>query len=374
MSTLGIDTAGSYQGVIPASTWPVLDFYVTKASQGVGFTDPHGAQNLASALAHNTIAMGYHFADTTGSGAAQCDHFLACMGDLNRPLGFALDVEHGGLGASAPLRSVLRSVNPRWDPPPAGSMIGPASAIPGVIVGFIERFAQRMPGKPLFVYSNRGLWASSGGGTIYPKYPFVVEWHAGSSNGVYTPVHGSLAKEAAGATINPTAFGGMPVGPAKDHPVMVQFSDHSQVPGLGSGVDGDLWTGTLAQLESLIGGIDVALTTAEIDAIATAVINKTWALSQGEADLVKNTIFPAPVGTLSSIREALTYGGRVDRAEDRTRLETAIQKIDALAAKVAGLSTPTIDIPALAAAIAADLPAGDSAAIVAAIEAWLARP
>ena len=101
---IGIDVAGSYQhgpgGGVPnwKSVGTVVDFAVAKASQGTGFNDPLIRQNLAGMRTNAVIPFAYHFLDTNGSGADQYDHFINCVGDVTG-VGFALDVEHGGVGS-----------------------------------------------------------------------------------------------------------------------------------------------------------------------------------------------------------------------------------------------------------------------------------
>ena len=193
------------------SVGTVVDFAVAKASQGTGFNDPLIRQNLAGMRTNAVIPFAYHFLDTNGSGADQYDHFINCVGDVTG-VGFALDVEHGGVGSR--------------------------------IVQFLDRHVHRFPGRKILVYSNHGLWASSGGGDL-SRYP-VVEWHAGSRNGVYLP--GGKLTNPAPSTLGPTSFGGMHL-----RPCMIQFTDKAHVPGIVGDVDGDVWTGTRAQLLELTG-------------------------------------------------------------------------------------------------------------------------
>ena len=137
-------------------------------------------------------------------------------------------------------------------------------------------------------------------------------------------------------------------------------------------------------------GVNMDLTAKNLDDIATAVINKTWALSQAESDLAGHGAFPAPTGSPQSIRLALTYGERVARSEDRGALNAVIAQsrsngnglsalqlaLSALAAKVNALTQPvaaTIDVEALAISLAAKLPSGtDAHAIAAEVAADLA--
>jgi lysozyme len=211
---LGIDVS-NHQGLID---WAVVAragvrFSLCKATEGFTFTDARFAANVAGARAHGIIPGAYHFT-RPGDGAAQCDRFLSVVGRLAGIL-VALDVEARDTTDEA--------------------------------IAWLRRFARRVPGRQVLLYSNRGLWAMSGGGSV-AGLP-VVGWHAGAGNGYYTTASGSLAHQAGATNLRPQAFAGMDTVP------MVQFTDHADIPGISGHVDGDVWLGSLDQLRGLAGAV-----------------------------------------------------------------------------------------------------------------------
>jgi GH25 family lysozyme M1 (1,4-beta-N-acetylmuramidase) len=290
---IGVDIAGSYQ-------WPVdyaalaqdCDFAIAKASEGTGFHDPHITQNLSGFKAHSILA----FLKAGVSGAAQFDWFLSCVGNP-AGVGFALDVENTAEGNQ--------------------------------ITQFLDRFTQRFPNRSILVYSNVGLWARAGGHDI-SRYK-VVEWHAGSSNGVYLPA-GHLHDPGAGA-LHPTSFGGMTL-----HPCMVQYTDQATVHGISGQVDADVWTGTLDQLQAITGEKSTPTTEPDMPltaADAQTILSHQMTVSAGEAGLWAATGANHPAGSKISIGEILLYGG-IKAAETKRELDQVKSEFDALKVALAG--------------------------------------
>ena len=135
MTIFGVDTSGA------AVDWAKvkaagIDFAIVKATEGNGFTQSTLAANLRGMRASGIIPGVYHFlvSDAYVSGAAQCDYFLSKVGDVS-DLIVALDVEVEGNLAKQPGISAVKS--------------------------FAARFAERVPGHPLVIYSGRWYWGSA---------------------------------------------------------------------------------------------------------------------------------------------------------------------------------------------------------------------
>lgn len=130
-----------------------IGWHAFKVSQGAWFRDRLAAANHRVDAAHGILECRYHFleSDVAGphpaSGAAQCDAFIAACraagGDCSTH-GHAIDVE-----SQAP------HLGPRYR----------------VVVDFVRRWRQRMPGHPLGVYSGSWYWVGWLGNPA-----FVGDW------------------------------------------------------------------------------------------------------------------------------------------------------------------------------------------------------
>lgn len=211
---LGVDVSnhqGSIDWASVAATGVV--FAVCKASESTTFRDAYVQSNLAGCRANRIIPGAYHFLRGGASGAAQCDAFLHAVGS-STDLVYALDVEVGGAG--------------------------------GQVESFLSRFTERLPGRQILLYSNRGLWSLSRGSAVITRYP-VIGWHAGYTDGRYTAATGSLAAQWGRTSLALRPFGGIAYFP------MVQFTDHARVPGISGLVDGNAWLGSVRDLVALTG-------------------------------------------------------------------------------------------------------------------------
>lgn len=153
--SLGPDTSNVNGRAIDAS-WlrqHGMPFHFYKVSQGVWFRDRLAAANHKADAAAGVLEGRYHFleSDVAGShpasGAAQCDAFIAACQAVGGNCGthaHAIDVE-----------AQSRGVGPRYR----------------VVVDFVRRWRQRMPGCPLGVYSGSWYWVGWLGNP-----PFVGDW------------------------------------------------------------------------------------------------------------------------------------------------------------------------------------------------------
>ncbi len=217
-AVLGIDVS-NHNGQVdwPAVARAGVQFMLAKASEGVGFTDGWIGQNLAGAAGAGVLPGAYHFLRSTAGGAAQCDRWLQVIGGPAGKL-LALDIE----------------------PTPTDHAAGRE------VLPFLAEFVQQAPGRTLFMYSSRGLWAAVGGPGDVSGFP-VAGWHAGAGNGYYTSARGSLADELAATTLHAQPWAGI------TDLRMVQFTDHATVPGVSAPCDGNVWQGSLADLQALAG-------------------------------------------------------------------------------------------------------------------------
>lgn len=186
---------------------------ICKTSEGTGFIDSFAAGTLAQAKALGIPGGGYHFLRGGVSGAAQADLHARLTNGFAGVIP-ALDVEVAGAGSQ--------------------------------VLSYLDEFVKLVPGRKLMVYSNRGLWAAAGGPSDLSQWP-VVGWHAGYINGAYAPASGALASIWNSIKCVTSSFANITSFP------MIQFTDRAAVPGVGSSIDGNAWTGTIDELWALTG-------------------------------------------------------------------------------------------------------------------------
>jgi hypothetical protein len=92
-----------------------MGFGLFKASQGTGFVDRLLPGNIDGARAHGLLPGAYHFLEA-GNGAAQADHFLACLGAVGgiRGLLCAVDVELQN-STTGPSLADVTAFRGRWE-------------------------------------------------------------------------------------------------------------------------------------------------------------------------------------------------------------------------------------------------------------------
>lgn len=193
------------------------DWHKVKAS-GVTFAIArvaYGASRVDTSYAYNKLAIpnagiipgSYHFL-TAGYEAAQADLFCS-VADAHSI--HCLDVEYAGLDVSS------------W----------------------VARYRTHYPHKLLLIYTGRDLWSHASGGN---GAQYGMLWLAGSSPNAYTPGSGSLdslwsATHTHG--ISGYMFGGWTGWK------FCQFTDRASIPGITGYVDGDVFSGTMSDLQAL---------------------------------------------------------------------------------------------------------------------------
>lgn len=191
---LGIDISKWQSQGKPAINWPMLkdvarvQFAFIKASEGASDRDPfltthrNGAKSVG-------MPVGYYHYTRTGLGVAQADHFLDTVGDDTGELPLVLDVEEG-----APTLLELRKC--------------------------VARIKERLPDKPIMIYTRAGLWAEIGGANG-PSFSDCLLWVAHPN--ATTPI--------------------LPVG--WDAFEFWQINWQTRLPGISGDVDIDKFRGTL---------------------------------------------------------------------------------------------------------------------------------
>jgi lysozyme len=219
-------------------------FAIARVSYGANHIDSSYAYNRAAIPAAGIIPGAYHFLTPGSDAAGQCDVFCqqADPGAVH-----ALDVERGGLD----------------------------------VEGWVTRYRVHYPDHPLVVYTGRDLWRAAVGelnGSLAGPL-----WMAGYQPNAYVPGSGTLAGQWAKVG---SAAGGLPWG-GWSTAVFCQFTDTARVPGISSEVDGDVFYGTVEDLQQLT-GVDMPLSGTDLASIKQIVADSIKAALPAIADEVEN--------------------------------------------------------------------------------------
>lgn len=209
-----------------AASHPDMEFAWYKATEGRTHVDPSCAYNREAIPAAGLIAGAYHFlyysaeyANNPALWGAQAENFVKAAG---RDHGHVLDVE----AAAA-----------------SGHWLG--------VREWVAAYRRLLPGHPLGVYTNRGMWNNRSRMPYPPTGLFDYAWHAGYRDGQYIPTKGSLPAQwaaASGRLSNSLSGAGYP---GVD---LWQITDHAAVPGVPGTCDGNAYTGTRTEYQALLTG------------------------------------------------------------------------------------------------------------------------
>lgn len=202
----GVDVSG-YQG--SSINWGAVKaagrvFGFAKATEGTGFIDSSFAHNWPGMRAAGVLRGAYHFFRPGIDGAAQADYFVN-----------QIDAQ-GGLqpGDLPPVADVEVSDNQS------------AATVIARLHAFLDRVQARTGRVPL-IYTANFFWGDYLGNPNFSGYPLWVANYGPSCP--YLPNAWSEWK-------------------------FWQYSDSASVSGIPGGVDGDVWNGTLAELQAWAGG------------------------------------------------------------------------------------------------------------------------
>jgi lysozyme len=210
---LGVDVS-AFQG---APDWPKVkasgvSFAFAKVSEGRSYRDPQYERNRAGIPAAGLVPGAYHFLVRTSPAADQADWFC------------------------------------RWADPHAMHALDVEARGPLDVRGFVQRYRQHYPRKPLLIYTGPQLWRSTSQ-VGYDGAGFGPLWVAGYRPNLYVPGGGTLARLWGAVGSND---GGVPFLGWTDYTLM-QFTANATVPGIAGTVDGDAFRGTLDELRALTG-------------------------------------------------------------------------------------------------------------------------
>jgi lysozyme len=200
-----------------------VTFALAKVSEGRTYLDPSYTYNKAAIPAAGLVPGAYHYLywstayKTDADWGGQAEWFVQ-NADPNAI--HALDVE-------------MRA--------PAGQSLN--------VRAWVDRYRQLLPGHPLLIYTNLGLWRTVSR-VAYDGAEFGLLWVAGYRPGRYVPDKGTLGEQWSHVTTSDD--GGIPFLGWTSY-TMMQFTDHAQVPGISGLVDGDAFPAGRAELLSLTG-------------------------------------------------------------------------------------------------------------------------
>lgn len=146
---LGIDISHWQSQNKPAINWPMLkevarvQYAFIKATEGASARDDFLTTHRNGAKSAGVPHGFYHYA-RIGDGVQQANHFLNTLGDDTGALPLVLDVEEG-----APTLLELRKC--------------------------VARLKERLPDKPIMIYTRASLWAELGG-AIGPSFSDCLLW------------------------------------------------------------------------------------------------------------------------------------------------------------------------------------------------------
>jgi GH25 family lysozyme M1 (1,4-beta-N-acetylmuramidase) len=327
MTLFGIDVS-HWQGTVDwgRARAAGVRFGFAKATEGTGFVDSEHAGNVKRMRGHDVIPGAYHFL-TAGSAQAQADHFahVADPGVIH-----ALDVEAAGTDPHA----------------------------------FAGRYREHYPSKALLIYTGRDLWARS---TSRRGDGLGPLWVAGYRPNAYVPGTGSL--KTLWGEVHAGDDGGLPWAGWTGWAFM-QFTDKATVPGVAGPCDGDAFAGTIDQLRALmeetmpLTANDQTWIKTQLAALPTTIWGHPNAIvGQSPGGAVKMTLDRVDADNLRArVRDGIE-AALSDAGHPLTeRLVAILDILDELRTRPA--PTATVDVEALAAALAPHLPpAADPAAV-----------
>jgi lysozyme len=225
MTLLGIDVS-DWQGL---PDWPAvaeagITFAFAKATEGATLVDPSYAHNRAGIPAAGLVPGAYHLLTSTAPAAVQAAAFAA-VADPDAV--HALDQETAGLD----------------------------------VAGFVDAYRGHFPGHPLVIYTRRGIAA-----------PDAAAWGPLWVASYWGPADGETLASIWGQV--PQQAPGLPWSGWTSW-TFWQFTSSAKVAGIDGYVDGDVFAGTLDQLQALRGAtemITVDLSPESTKAIANEVL------------------------------------------------------------------------------------------------------
>lgn len=189
-------------------------FAIVKATEGLGYVNPHFAEDSAAAAEAGLIVGSYHMGRAHESAALQAAEYAAALASQPQPsLPPVLDIEYNNGVSPAGMQAWIRE-----------------------FVTEIERLTGRKP----IIYTYRYFWEQEVGNTTeFSDYPL---WLA--------------AYQSTPPTVMPGGW---------DNMVMWQNSGNDRVPGIAVDVDTNIFNGDESQLHSFVAGNYFALNMPKLD-------------------------------------------------------------------------------------------------------------
>jgi lysozyme len=217
-----------------------LAFAFARASYGAHHPDPYYDYNKAAIPTAGLVPGAYHYLTATRDAPLQADVFCQ-LADPNAI--HALDAENIGLDVS----------------------------------GWVSHYRTHYPTKPLVIYTRRNIWAAASGDlnggelgplwvSAYPSTqagPLADLWLLAQHWNLGLPWYGWNAWD------------------------FWQFTETAQVPGVNTPVDGDVFAGTIQDLQALA-GVEMPLTDADLAKISTLMDQRISAALPAIAQVVQN--------------------------------------------------------------------------------------
>ncbi|MDI3298392.1 MAG: glycoside hydrolase family 25 protein [Bacillota bacterium] len=205
----GIDVS-SWQGDIdwPAVRTAGFSFAVIKATEGVGWTDPKYAKNVAGAKSAGLLVGAYHFARPDGNAldaANEAAYFAGAVKAVQpEPDFLALDLEATKLD---------RAGTTAW------------------ALAFLRALAATFPGKRVLLYTGPSFAAQNLDGAQLSSWPLWVAHYTNASSPMAVPGFGDWT--------------------------IWQWTSSGKIPGTSGYVDLDEFAGTEQDLRAWLGGADL---------------------------------------------------------------------------------------------------------------------
>lgn len=240
-----------------------IQFFTHKATEGTSYVDAQFVTAMSRARAAGMPLLGAYHVLHTASINAQVDHFLATLPSwLDGEVILAqLDVEH-------------------WadDSPP-----------PSAVYAWCDRFTVLTGRRPV-VYASRGQYGNTLGGLAARGVPL---WNAAYPTGTARSLGAAYTAAGGDQSANWAAYSGAV-------PAIWQYSSNATIGGQ-PGCDVNAFRGTLADLQALIGGDDMALTDTEHSWLA-ATTNRTNAVVSDDNPALPG--YPSPTSPLGQMLAA----------------------------------------------------------------------